>query len=527
MAEYDDEKDEADEDYKEDVAPASSSDEETESENDEKDADGDEDDDRPLITKQRLSKLARDANDVRNARDAKYPEGTSENPILISEAVAPMDTEPEEIEDQEEDNDDGSDEALDCLFRSKVEPNGLQRSMVTHLIKRHKKKMALVWYPGRGKTLGVILGCECLREQLKMQKKKVVVITKAGLVSTFEGGLNQYGLSRAEIEKYYACYSYEYVMNNLKEVLEAAENAIVVIDEVHELKTTKGKKSSAILQVARVAKRLLVMSATPLVNNFGDIYNLGQMMTDDLAGFHAAISSADKLNKIKDVDDMPQEMVDALDEAFRCKVSWTGIIENNQRVDYPHQHEVNVLIEMDPEYLAAYDEAEKEQIRKSADDIAELFGTSLDDEKTLHKQAIFFHGLRALVNGIPGVPSQKHEFIMKELARAQETKRPVVIHSFFKTRGIHGFLPNMETMGIKHGEVSGDIPIKKRTEFVKKFNRGKLDALLITKSGATGVDLKGNSVQINYEMGWYVIQASQLLGGSQRAILTYTTCAFI
>jgi len=121
-------------------------------------------------------------------------------------------------------------------------------------------------------------------------------------------------------------------------------------------------------------------------------------------------------------------------------------------------------------------------------------------------------------NAIAPAESAKAEAAFKYLQEniAKNPKYKGVVYSNYLKNGLGDYKRLLEANGIPYGEFNGDIPDKERQESVRKFNKDKLKALLISSAGAEGLDLKGTRLVQLLEPHWNEEKESQIIGRAKR-----------
>ena len=163
--------------------------------------------------------------------------------------------------------------AFPCLRQSAVQNRDFQESVGRR--GKTQKNMAIYWGMGFGKTHGGALSTRCALEQSRQEgiERLVVVLTQKNLIDNFKDGLRSYGLTDEYIARHYRFYGFEEASYGAKrpQVVKDCVNAIIAIDEVHEIRNSKSIQSRAILALVRSAWKLVVLTGTPLVNYISDL----------------------------------------------------------------------------------------------------------------------------------------------------------------------------------------------------------------------------------------------------------------
>ena len=266
------------------------------------------------------------------------------------------------------------------------------------------------------------------------------------------------------------------------------------------------------IQLARGAARVVLLTGTLLVNGCGDAHTAARILAPDEAAFLRAFPTAKAMEKAA----YTPEQEAALNAAFRGNVSYLAPHQLD-RARFPSQREWLVLLEMDPATAAEYSRIERGELKKARDaglDVGDLLRAVPAEEgekkgarrrrRAIDAPGCFYNGLRRAANSMgPLTDSRKRAFI---LARAREVRargRTMTVASNYREYGIHACARDLDAHRLRVAEVSGDKNTDERARAVDRCNRGRLDVLLLTMgAGGTGIDLKGVDTHVNMESQW-------------------------
>jgi hypothetical protein len=264
-----------------------------------------------------------------------------------------------------------------------------QRKVAKHLL-THRGLIA-VHSTGSGKTLTAVASIYCVLT--KYPNIKVLIITPLSLVDNFKENILKFGLDledpefKAKVE----IKSYEEFINQQKRKKSTdCENTFFIVDEAHNFRTyftlkygdiEKGTGAFTVLKCASQAFKVLLLTATPLVNDEKDLVNL--------------ISMIDKIDPVDMRDksfnnEMKQILTD--DNYFynklRCKVSYYEPPQENYptRIDIPIEE---TTLYMDDDYYRDYKLIESKQAP-----------AYIVQALRLSEENSFFHNLRKAINSI-------------------------------------------------------------------------------------------------------------------------------
>jgi superfamily II DNA or RNA helicase len=390
---------------------------------------------------------------------------------------------------------------------------------------------------GSGKTLTAVISAEMFLN--KYPKSEVFVITPASLLAGFKEELYTYDPA-IEKDKRYKFFTYDGYSNAVKRGNENAncKDAMLIIDEGQNLRTTirrketttydedkdtfitKEKLSSGakvfniLSECALKAKKVLILSATPLVNDPRDIENLmaminGHMPLDANGVMFQKIFSSPKIAQ----------------RYFGCRLSF---FEHDQKVRdefFPKMSEVFVPIEMNAKTLREYNSVEKEipppKVRKE-------LGIKPDAEKINS----FYSGVRRASNGLGSYNSQKVSYII-DFIKSVIAKKPnkelgitqnmidthtdkSVIFTHFRNAGSDLLEKRLKDANIPYGVINGTVSKPNRAKIVKQYVRGDIKVILISKAGAEGLNLLETGYIFMMEPSWNNTEREQVKGRGVR-----------
>lgn len=107
-----------------------------------------------------------------------------------------------------------------------------------------------------------------------------------------------------------------------------------------------------------------------------------------------------------------------------------------------------------------------------------------------------------------------HESLVSHLNKNPEGK--AVIYSNFLRSGIDQYRKKLVKSGIPHAEFSGRVTAKDRAKAVEDYNKGDIKALLVSRAGSEGLDLKGTSLVQILEPHWNEERQKQVIGRAAR-----------
>src|SRR5258708_25289225 len=164
----------------------------------------------------------------------------------------------------------------DCIKRSKLKLQPHQIKLVNFL--KNNRGVIAAFNVGTGKTLIAVTASQCYLDE--HPDHQVIVVTPKSLVDNFKKEIKKYG-AKANDRRYQFLTLRKFGKKYNEE--KCPRNAFLIIDEAHNLRNPGNKKSliSASINAIKCAKRVdkvLLMTATPVVNSPLDMLNLAAMV---------------------------------------------------------------------------------------------------------------------------------------------------------------------------------------------------------------------------------------------------------
>jgi SNF2 family DNA or RNA helicase len=253
----------------------------------------------------------------------------------------------------------------------------------------------------------------------------------------------------------------------------------------------KGMKAADIINCAKKARFVLLLTGTPVVNDMYDIENLMAM-----------IYKREPLTKYK----FDKMNADAMAEYFKCAISMYSTLNNAEvKKDFPETKDHSIFIEMTPDYLEKYKIIEQNLV-------AQFGAVGFKEDKDITK---FYNGLRQATTKIDNENSPKAQWIMNLLSKSKP-KEKFVVFSHFKDAGVGLLSKLFDKAKISYRVISGEIPKAKRQEYVDEYNKNKIKVLIITKAGGEGLNLLETRGIVLIEPSWNETTSNQVIGRAVR-----------
>lgn len=390
------------------------------------------------------------------------------------------------------------DENTTCLERGSKKPFQYQRRVVQHL-QTHRGLIA-VHSLGSGKTLTALYASQCYLDNHPTHR--VVVVSPVTLIDNFKKEMHAFGdLRHADRYEFFSFQGF-YSRYNVRR--RNCANTMLIIDEAHNLRTefkkgkkkTTGKYCGVLTQCAERADRILLLTATPLINRPADIVPLLNMIRDRPATENRIL-----------VKDFKKHINN--DDYLRQIGAHRFSFYERERIndDYPRVIEEDVFLPMPPRFFTMYRKIEEELME---DDVLRVFGET--------RLKPFFNGVRRAVNILSELPeeelvkSPKIKWILRKL---REDRQKTLVFSNFLEMGLEGIQKRLPPE-IRSACITGQQPRARRAEIVQQFNNDEIDVLFLSRAGGEGIDLKGTRRIILLENGWNENSEKQVIGRGVR-----------
>lgn len=258
---------------------------------------------------------------------------------------------------------------------------------------------------------------------------------------------------------------------------------LIIIDEAHNLRTqvVKGgaKRARTALACCKQAAKVLLLTATPLVNNVHDLANLVAM--------------------VKGVDvAQPKEHTERMEKDMKNYLGGlVSLYYPKKSSEYPSLSTEVIYIGMSPQYRDRY-----ERIKTS--DLP-----AFDIKNPLP----FYNGLRQASNNILG-DTPKTEWVLDFVRR--HPGEPMIIFSNFLQYGIDLLQKNLTQLDITYREITGSVKMSERTQIVEDQRKGLFQVLFISRAGGEGLDLLGIRHVILFDPCWNPSAEEQVIGRARR-----------
>ena len=378
-----------------------------------------------------------------------------------------------------------------CISRSKLPLDTHQRKVVEFLQNDDVRGLLVVHGVGTGKTLTGVTVSQCFLDS--NPGGNVIVVTPTSLQENFVKEYMRYkgqgvkpGKKPEMDDERYRFFTIQGLTAAIKKGSFSSQqcyNSLLILDEAHNIRAEVdddcdkvGVNARHLIECAKIASKVLLLSATPLINRPCELINLMSM--------------------VDGIDPIPVRKFRLVDyeKYFRCKVSIYFPPKEALEKDYPKEVKEDVFLEMDKRYLRLYKRVE--------------------DYPTESERA-FYNAIRRGSNNLLDDKSPKVGWIMSHIADSAD-KDKYVIFSHFLGAGLEMLMIKLKENGIKYAHVTGSVAKATREKAVRDYNEDKIKVLLISKAGGEGLDLKNTTNMIVMEPAWNESTHIQVIGRAVR-----------
>lgn len=307
----------------------------------------------------------------------------------------------------------------------------------------------------------------------------------------------------------------------------------LVMDEAQRLRNPESAAARAAREAAQKAKRLVLLSGTPITNSPSDMANLISMLA----------------NK-----EITPKQFEARYVGYKSKfpgiIPWLRGAQWGEVPYVKNEKELRKLLEgrvdyqpsKTPEGVDVQEEQIKVPLSKAQQKIQKAIRTKvppgflwkLDKEfpmsrEELAKMNSFLNGLRQVSLSTQSFrgdrdplkafdQSSKLQTAMSNLQKALESdeRKKALIYSNFVESGVNPYAAALERAKIPYGVFHGGIPTEARQKALRDYNEGKLRALLIGPAGAEGISTKGTNLIQLLDPHWNEARIQQARGRGLR-----------
>ena len=373
-----------------------------------------------------------------------------------------------------------------CQVFDGIKLKAHQKNIATHMSKA-KVRGALCWFStGSGKSISALTVARCL-------KLKTIMVMPGAVISSVYRDIDRIDEFKALETVGIDVMTYGTFINYALENPKLVSGKLVILDEVQNFRSA-GEETYKMIYAVSKAKKVLLLSATPLQNEPADIVAALCMM-DEVRLSSVDAAGAYYKSKLREFNEALAEYEEndvklPLVELLKSKVSYFQAKSPDADINYPNVKHITKKIDMTRDYYKAYEKIEN-NIRTG---LPKQFRSSKD-------LSAFFNGLRRGSNHINKL-SPKIKEIIRLALKLVARRHKVVIYSAFQDSGISLIRKALRDKKINSVSVTGEETLAQKGASVNAYNANEVGVMLLTAAGAAGIDLKGSRALIITEPHW-------------------------
>lgn len=388
---------------------------------------------------------------------------------------------------------------LSCFTRGAKTLQAHQRNLVFAFINSKRHGVIAVHDVGTGKTLAAVTASKCYLE--KYPTHRVILISPASLIAGFEKELRSF--ESGSIAK----YSF-FTFDSFVKYKGSCSKSLIIVDEGQNLRNPESRKALNILKCAEKSHKILILTATPMVNSPYDIEPLISMIHAKTPFNRRTFDIILKDKKLAKT-------------YFGCSISFHSNDRATTAKFFPSVKKIYVPIVMNSNTENIYNSIEK---NRSTIKVSNLFNIDDPEDKNLQS---FFNGLRRVSVSAGGARnSQKVNFIIDYIQHVNDnrtstelgiTKKSLASHckrfiifTHFREHGEAMISARLRDAEIAFGVINGSVPKKKRASLVDDYVAGRIKVIIISQAGAEGLNLIKTGYVFLVDPGWTESERTQV-----------------
>jgi SNF2 family DNA or RNA helicase len=432
-----------------------------------------------------------------------------------------------------------------CITRSKVALRDYQEKAIKFINDPAQKSLLVVHGTGTGKTLTALTASQCYLDAYP--NDRVLVISPASLTGNFSKEMIKYG---GKLSTKYSFYSFTkftslnkgkfktpfdlYYEDELEvfrdlhqedtsdeirhhmaqhfneEVKKTASfddykkrandmnlknlyncnDTMVIVDEAHNMRNM-GAAYDAVFKCVIQSKKLILLTATPYVNNLHDFTPLINMLYRD-----ENILKKGARNKIPLKIPSEGKYFRALEVIFEHVKGKVTFLNDKTSEDFPSVNMVRNEIDMTPDFFKNYEKA------------------LIADRRFGDAPEVFYNGFRRAVDevGADEYLNQKLDVVLEIVREGRQT----LVFTNWIEAGVKVLEQAFQDNEVSYLIISGEVIANTRLSLVEKFNNKRVQVLIITLAGSEGLDLKEVRDVIILDPVWNGAVMEQIVGRAVR-----------
>ena len=360
--------------------------------------------------------------------------------------------------------------------KSKISPKEHQELVRSFLNSEDSRGLVIFHGLGTGKTLTSIFAAETFLKHNK--KSKVIVILSASVKNQFVEQVN----SVAKRASKYEFYSrQEFVRLDSKSNSKSCSDNMIIVDEAHNVRNADGKITKSIITCTDKAKKVLLLTATPLVNGVHEIGSMVRMLVPRSRIPLKHNSFALEFGE----DGLKKER--RIKRLLKDKISF--YVSESGMDGFPSEEFHEVIVPMEKRQCEIYDDVMRGKFSEKLEKV-------ISDPSAMSKALVFFQKPRQFCNIVKDGRDRyqpKIDALTAKVLRANKKDKKCIIYSQYIESGLDPIAKVLKSNKVVFGVISGDTTKDDKVRYIKDYNSGKLKVLLLSRSASEGLDLKETS----------------------------------
>lgn len=407
----------------------------------------------------------------------------------------------------------------DLLPTVKLQPH---QERIQETVDEENPRMLIYHGLGSGKSLSAIAAAEAAKQKYN---DDYAIVAPASLRGNFQKEVEKFTEgSKPEIMSYTGL--------GLGKKFKT-EPQTVIMDEAHRLRNPGGSAALAAREVAQKAKRLLLLTGSPITNSPSDLANLISLLN------HQPLSPQEFEKRFIGQKTVHPGLFNyiagitpGVKPVIKNEKELRRLLEG--RVDYqPSKTPEGVNVNEEKIYVPLT--AAQQRIQKALrTKIPAGFLWKLDKEFPLSKDELsklnsFLTGLRQ--NSVSTAPFRADRDPLRAFEQSgklreafrllrdkldADPRHKAIIYSNHIGAGIEPYAAALGKHNIPYGVFHGGVPTKARQQALNDYNVGRLRALLIGPAGAEGLSTKGTNLIQLLDPHWHESRTQQARGRGLR-----------
>lgn len=398
-----------------------------------------------------------------------------------------------------------------------------QLEVARRVVEEMNGKAILADEVGLGKT--VEAGLIIKEYMIRGLAKKILILVPASLVSQWVQELRtKFYIDAVEQKKSYVWEQCDVVVSSIdtakrqphRDTILSIAYDMVIIDEAHKLKNNKTKNYEFVRNLNK--KFCLLLTATPIQNRIGEIFNLVSLLKPGHLGNEHQFKDifAKKDLQLEDHDRLKQLVNKVM---IRNRRQDTGI-------EWTKRHVKTISIDFSPTEQALYDEICK--LKENPSYTKHMFSImTLERECCSSREAVYMTikkmqeeekhilGSTAIAQIMEKINQVEQNSKALEVVKLiQQLNEKVIIFTEYRATQIYlqWFL---QQNGISSVPFRGGFKRGKK-DWMKDLFRERAQVLIATEAGGEGINLQFCNQIINYDLPWNPMRLEQRIGRIHR-----------